>query len=134
MENPQGGLSAQQYLKTWMTTHRGKVVVRGIDYCAWQHPYMKPTDIWTTKLWWEPQGVFPCVDGKCGGKCSGGSLGESNRWGHVHKLGQQSWQMVAGRGRLALKAAVPVLLHKELLEARQDTNLRRKKLRVSLQD
>ena len=46
-----------------------------------------------------------------------GRKGDKGRWVHEYALGQASQQMVRGKGRVALKAAVPVLLHKELFNS-----------------
>ena len=117
MENPQGGLEFQLYILAWERAHMGVVVKKTVDYCAYRHPYMKPTNIWTSKTWWVPQGIANTA-GRCQGVCEGGSIGEHNRWVHEYAIGQQSWQMMAGRGRTAMKAAVPVLLHAEVMGAR----------------
>ena len=41
------------------------------------------------------------------------------RWMHRYALARQSWRAAAGKGRLAMKAEVPSLLHREVLKNRK---------------
>ena len=102
--NPMGMLECQQYILEWEDVGCGGRVRRcDVDCCAYMHPYMKPTRIWSTGRNWEPlQCGNCCKAGKWNGK-----VGGARRWVHQHKLGQKSQQMVAGKGRVALAASIP---------------------------
>ena len=115
MENPVGAMTVQRYIQKWMQKNRKQVKQAKVDYCAWKHPYMKPTHIWTTKTHWQPKGTTQ--NGRCGGKCQMRDTSKTKRGKHKYALGQSSQQMKAGRGRIAMKAAVPVALHQEIYRA-----------------
>ena len=106
MENPVGSLRKQLYMEEWVGA--GKVVERVVDYCAYDHYYMKPTNIWTNMQEWRPVGRTG--NGRCKRQCMGGCWGGQGRWEHVHKMSQGSWQAVQGKGRKAKKNMMPSVL------------------------
>ena len=115
VENPQGTLEVQKYMKEWELRGCGggrRVRRNDVDYCAYGHPYMKPTRIWSTGRHWTPK--------RCNQSCAGGKWftgGKRRSWRHTYKLGQRSQQMVAGKGRVALAASVPRELLRTVLKA-----------------
>ena len=95
-----------------------------IDYCAWNHFYMKTTHIWTSMVFWKPKGEQEGGTGSCRGWCPFGSSlrgEETGRWSHGYdrEIGQKSHQLVRGTGRKSNKGAVPLGLHKEICRVRQ---------------
>ena len=122
LENPVGMLCMQEYMIDWeenMNQAGLCMVQMEVDYCAWSHWYKKPTHLWTSMVYWKPKGDQAQGTGRCRGQCSAGSRGESDRWGHTFKLGQNSQAMKGERGRKVRKAAVPVGLHKEIINCRR---------------
>ena len=111
LENPVGDLGGRPYMRGWQVKH----VRREVHLCAYGHYYMKPTHIWTSVTGWEPRGQTG--DGKCGSRCSQGSLGEKGKWQHKYALGVASQRAKGGVGRKEMKQAIPHLLHLEILEA-----------------
>ena len=111
MENPVGSLRKRPYMRQWVKSQQ--VVQREVDYCAYDHYYMKTTNIWTNMHEWVQVGQTGT--GRCEGRCSAGCKGGQGRWEHMYKLSQGSWQAVQGRGRKAKKNMMPLLLQKELL-------------------
>jgi len=63
----------------------------------------------------EPRGETG--DGRCGGRCGAGRVGESGRWQHRYQLGVASQKAKGGRGRKEMKQAIPQRLHYEILVA-----------------
>ena len=45
LENPEGMLGMRHFMKRFEEEHKYGVVKLVVDYCAWNHYYMKPTDI-----------------------------------------------------------------------------------------
>ena len=43
-----------------------------VDYCAWNHPYKKPENIWVSEFGWTPTGITG--NGRCGDNCESGSV------------------------------------------------------------
>ena len=109
--NPVGSLWRRPYMKDWEDT--GMVTRQEVHYCAFDHFYHKPTHIWTN-MEWTPQGTTG--SGRCDHRCRGGRW-ENDQWVHQYKIAQGSWQAKGGKGRKAHKNMMPVMLHKELLEA-----------------
>jgi len=108
VENPQANLQHQQYMKNAETWLR-KIVVH---YCAYDHQYHKPTNIWTN-LTWEPKGLTG--NGRCGLGCTTRTWNPATkRWRHKNTIAQASRKEVAGRGRQAHKSSVPRRLLSEI--------------------
>ena len=115
IENPKGFLADRPFMRNMPMPH----TLHLVDYCAYRGNYKKPTHIWTN-LAWSPQGTTGT--GRCEDRCEEGKYSKaSNRWVHDFAMAQQSWQAVQGQGRSAAKAAVPTMLHQELLRARVTT-------------
>ena len=57
MENPVGMLAMQDYMRVFLETFDYPVVQLTVDYCAWGHFYMKPTQVWTSMVHWVPKGT-----------------------------------------------------------------------------
>jgi len=66
-----------------------------VDLCACQHPFRKPTDLWTN-LDWAPQGTMG--DGRCHQRCGQGSHTNSGTFKHNFALGQEDCRKPKGRG------------------------------------
>ena len=126
MENPVGGLQRRPYMSSWVRRWKGRVRLIEVHYCAYQHPYHKPTHFWTnlTMDQWQPQGTTG--SGRCEGRCEGGRLSQAGKWEHVFKIAQGSWQAVGGKGRKAYKNMIPRTLHLEILRAAGMVKARRK--------
>ena len=50
LENPEGMLAMRHFMQRFEEEHQYGLVKRVVDYCAWNHYYMKPTDIWTSMV------------------------------------------------------------------------------------
>jgi len=118
IENPTGGLRFQDYMVDWSVEHQ----LQRIHYCAYEWYYMKPTDIWTNVLSWQPRGASG--NGSCGRSSDSCKYGiweatEAGvlKWQHRYKAGAGSKQAVSGKGRYGYKVAMPELLHLEILSA-----------------
>jgi len=114
VENPAGGMSRRPFMQNpdWLQ-HTQCLIV---DYCAFNHPVKKPTNIWISEMTWTPTGETG--DGRCNQACSSGSIDPVT---HKHRHNT----VLAGRGDRALKPphidrqknSVPALLQQELLKA-----------------
>ena len=98
-------------MRKWVES--GKVVQREVDYCAYDHVYMKTTNTWTNMQEWVQVGRTGT--GRCEGRCSAGCRGGQGRWEHMCELAQGSWQAVQGLDREARKNIMPLVLQQELL-------------------
>ena len=86
-----------------------------VNYCAYNHPYFKPTNIWFN-LPWTPEGTT--ATGTCKGNCGQGYVNpETGRYKHRKTIGRLS-AMEVGQGaeKQSIKAAVPEMLLNEILE------------------
>jgi hypothetical protein len=119
LENPEGMLGMRHFMKKFEEEHKHGVVKLVVDYCAWNHYYMKPTDIWTSMMFWEPKGVQEDGTGRCRSQCKHGRWGEKGKWVHDYAIGQESSRVYGGEGRQTSKGAVPVDLHREIVKARR---------------
>ena len=117
MENPVGGLCKRPYMSSWVRRREGGVRLLEVHYCAYRHPYHKPTHFWTnlTVDQWQPKGTTG--SGRCEGRCEGGRMSQAGRWEHEFKIAQGSWQAMGGKGRKAYKIMIPKALHLEILRA-----------------
>ena len=92
-----------------------------VDYCAWDHPYKKPGNIWVSELGWKPTGTTG--DGRCNNDCNPGSLRpDTGRWGHFNVLSGAAGTGPTGPGIGRQKNAAPALLMKEILTAAKEHN------------
>jgi hypothetical protein len=117
IENPTEGLTKRPYMNRGFmqrTTDRHEV-----NYCVYQHKYMKPTHIWCTIPGWDPKGRSGNGLCRAGGRCNMGSIGEKGYYNHEKRLGQASQEEVSRPGRKAYKSSVPRGLHREILQALQ---------------
>lgn len=64
IENPRGLLRKMGFMDDFLAKHGAKRVT--VSYCQYGDTRMKPTDIWTNALWWEPKPI--CKNGM---PCSG---------------------------------------------------------------
>ena len=110
IENPVGSLVRRDYMqeKTWVQKRQ----LREIHYCAYGHPYHKPTHIWTNHLQWQPRG--DTGTGRCERRCQAGGWSSAGRWKHIHGIARESSREIQGKGRAAWKNMVPQKLHSEL--------------------
>ena len=113
-ENPTGGMIRRPFMhnKEWLEhTH-----CLTVDYCAYDHPVKKPTNIWISEFAWSPTGSTG--DGRCNNACGSGHI-NSDTGRYIHDV------VLAGRGDRALspphisqqKNSVPKLLQQEILTA-----------------
>ena len=86
--------------------------LREVHYCAYDHPYHKPTHIWTNILTWVPKGQTGT--GKCEQRCCSGEWASTGKWRHRNGIARESHREVQGRGRKAWKNMVPQMLHAEI--------------------
>ena len=117
MENPVGSLARRGFMRDW--TESGKVIKETVHYCAYDHCYHKPTNIWTNMKWWRPKGRTGT--GRCEEKCQTGYRNHTGKWAHEFKIAQASHKAAGGLGRKARKNMMPYWLHMELIHA-ADTN------------
>ena len=110
IENPVGSLAKREYMQegVWRQPRQ----LREIHYCAYGHPYHKPTHIWTNNLLWEPEG--DTGTGQCERRCQAGGWSQTGRWKHTYGIARESDREIQGKGRQAWKNMVPQQLHKEL--------------------
>ena len=76
MENPVGSLAKRHFMVDWVES--GQVRQMEVHYCAYDHCYHKPTNIWTNMKWWEPKGSTGT--GKCEEKCKMGHRNSHSEW------------------------------------------------------
>jgi hypothetical protein len=119
LENPEGMLAMRHFMQRFEEEHQYVWVKKVIDYCAWNHFYMKPTHIWTSMVFWEPKGAQEDGVGRCRSQCKYGRWGEKGKWVHDYAIGQESSRVFGGEGRQTSKGAVPVDLHKEIVQVRK---------------
>ena len=113
IENPEASLQRQGYMIQY-AADRG-LVKHKVNYCAYNHPYFKPTNIWFN-LPWTPEGTT--ATGTCKGNCGQGYVNpETGRYKHRKTIGRLS-AMEVGQGaeKQSIKAAVPEMLLNEILE------------------
>ena len=113
-ENPTGGLSRRPFMHNpdWLQ-HTQCLTV---DYCAYDHPVKKPTNIWISEFAWVPSGTTG--NGRCNNACNSGHKSASTGR-YVHDA------VLAGRGDRSLspphiaqqKNSVPRLLQEEIITA-----------------
>jgi hypothetical protein len=120
LENPVGMLAMRDFMQQFEKEFEYVWQRLTIDYCAWGHYYQKNTHIWTSMVFWEPEGTQEEGEGRCRGKCPYGRLGDKGKWVHNYLIGQESSRVFGGEGRQTSKGAVPVDLHRELVKVRRD--------------
>ena len=107
LENPVGNMQYQPYIQ------RSFLPPTVIDYCAYCHPYKKPTHLWHFMHWWRPAGTTGT--GRCGGVCTAGAVNPlTGRYKHTYTMGADSKSAMKGTGRRESKHVVPGML---LMEA-----------------
>jgi hypothetical protein len=112
IENPSGGLSRRPFMISDEMVNSTRL--RGINYCAYGHRFMKPTDIWTSNMHWKPVGTTG--NGKCGSRCTSGAINSATGvFKHKNVLGGDFERGPKGRGIVMQKSAVPQLLLQEIL-------------------
>jgi hypothetical protein len=124
IENPRGGLRRRPFMNTVeLKTAASQITV---DYCAFQHPYKKQTDIWTSAKEWIPAGITG--DGKCHGQCKNGEIDTSTGlFKHYKTIAGCVTKGPTGKRRKMQKAIVPDLLLNELLGKICENNLDNKR-------
>ena len=68
---------------------------------------------------WEPKGTQVDGVGRCRSNCPHGSWGEKGKWVHEYAIGQDSSRVYGGEGRQTSKGAVPLDLHREIVQVRR---------------
>ena len=111
MENPVGSLERRPYMVEW--ERQQGVVKHMVHYCAFDHWYMKPTNLWLSSEGWQPRGRTGT--GLCMGECKWGQESAKGHWEHIYKIAQGSKQAKTGKGRKARKNMMPLWLQQELV-------------------
>ena len=122
MENPVGMLAMRGFMQQFEDEFDYEWKKYTIDYCAWGHNYQKNTHVWTSMVFWRPEGTQEEGVGRCRGKCPFGKIhvGPKGFWEHTYSIGQAISRVFWGKGRQTSKGAVPVDLHRELVKVRRD--------------
>ena len=102
LENPKGNLQHRPFMH--QQPFELGLEKRRVDYCAYDHPFKKPTHVWTN-LSWEQKGTTG--DGLCGGKCGHGKVQKNGRFKHFCGLAQEPERGPRGFGANKLKNSVP---------------------------
>lgn len=110
MENPVGSLERREYMQ-WDAWFQLRQLCE-VHYCAYDHPYHKPTHIWTNMLKWVPKGQTGT--GKCEQRCCSGEWRSNGKYRHWKGIARESHREVQGKGRKAWKNMVPQKLHAEI--------------------
>jgi transposase InsO family protein len=108
LENPVGSLQHRPFMK-WMPKLLG-MAKHVVHYCAYDHIFKKPTNIWTN-LRWEPKGLTG--DGRCNQDCGHGAVQDNGKYKHFYGLAQEPCRGPRGQGANKLKNSVPDLLLQE---------------------
>ena len=114
LENPRKGMERLPFMNAprWRKVTDKKIV----DYCAWNHPYKKPENIWVSEFGWTPTGITG--NGRCGDSCESGSVRpDTGQFRHFKVLSGPTGTGPTGTGIEKQKNAVPHLLLKEILQA-----------------
>tara|TARA_B100001057_G_scaffold442988_1_gene478756 strand:- start:337 stop:1233 length:897 start_codon:yes stop_codon:yes gene_type:complete len=132
VENPDAYLKCRPYMKykkCWVDD----VYLHKVDYCAYNHFWKKPTDIWTNIGNWKPKGMSG--NGRCNNDCKYGSFCPvTSRFRHsfefthrgaktIHsratkrRMGVKVSEESVNRGHGARRIMVPHLLHAEIMAA-----------------
>jgi hypothetical protein len=112
MENPVGSLRHRPYMNGELVT---EVLTRTtVDYCAFDKPYKKPTDLWTT-FDYKPEG------NTSNGRCNDGQCGHTTTTKHgkpKHRIGIacESERKLAGKHIKQQLWSIPHSLTKELMK------------------
>lgn len=115
VENPRGSLRKRGFMNTgdWCDL----VKLFSVNLCAWGHPFMKPTDLWTTLRNWKPKGSTG--NGLCGGKCSQGmwfqATNGTKSYRHHRRLAGPPERGPTGPGQMKQKWKMPEEMLRELL-------------------
>jgi hypothetical protein len=116
IENPRGGLRRRPFM------NQLKSCRCCIDYCAFDHPFMKQTDIWTSAKTWRPTGITG--DGKCHGRCNSGEINtRTGMYKHKKTIAGSVGRGPTGKNIKMQKSMVPDLMLDEILEAVCKANL-----------
>ena len=84
-----------------------------VCYCAYQHPFKKPTHIWSNSSW-KPGGSTGT--GRCDNKCGQGRW-VKGRYQHFYGLAQEPIRGCRGKGATRFKNSIPPELCKEWMQA-----------------
>ena len=100
-------------MRSWVRRTEDGMRLVEVHYCAYRHPYHKPTHLWTnlTVAQWQPNGKTGLA--RCEGKCEGGQVSQAEKSEHEFEIAQGSWQARGGKGRKAFKNLIPKDLHLE---------------------
>jgi len=110
MENPQGGLEKMYYMSDW--EDKKKI----IELCAYLWPFKKTTNLWTSGINWQPQGVTG--NGRCGEKCGQGSANPlTQRFKHFMALAVDPQRGPRGSQAAQMTCGMPTRLITEILSA-----------------
>ena len=84
-----------------------------VCYCAYSHPFKKPTNIWSNSSW---QPVGNTGNGQCQKKCGQGRWVKGH-YRHYYGLAQEPIRGCRGKGATRFKNAIPPALCKEWMRA-----------------
>jgi len=113
LENPVGSLQHRPFMR-WLPTALG-LTQRRVDFCAYGHPFKKPTHIWCN-LKWKPKGNTG--DGRCGTVCGQGRVQESTgKYKHYRGLAQEPIRGPRGPGANKLLNSIPDKLTQEWMDS-----------------
>ena len=115
MENPVGDLATRDFMDP--LTAQAAMGRHTVDYCAYGHPFQKPTHVWTSSAW-SPRGATGT--GRCGKECPQGFVGSKGCWRHPEGLGRGRKLLPKGPDRKKQVNSVPVSLQLEWLDALPD--------------
>ena len=111
MENPVGFLSKRPFVERFSSLLG--LTRELVHYCAYNHPFKKPTHIWTSSTWTPKGGAEG--DGLCHGECGHGQWTNS-KYKHFKGLAQEPIRGPRGPGATRLKNAVPGALCEEWIQ------------------
>ena len=114
LENPRGMLRHRPYMLSdgWMDISSRCTV----DYCVFDHPYQKPTDLWHSfGEGYQPAGVTG--DGQCHHKCGKGRTKANGRFQHWKRHAGPAGTGVTGADQMIQKWQIPHNLCTEVVAA-----------------
>jgi len=110
VENPRACMRLRPYAQLHQWPDMVQVALKTVDLCAFSHPAMKPTDLFTSLTEYAPKGETG--SGRCERKCRAGHFTEKGSYLHELAFAQEPARNPAGHMRIAM----PAMLLDELLQ------------------